>query len=184
MLAVCASALLLLAVPACSSDGEQGDVTASTTTVARSPVTLTEGPDALVVITGTGRFSTFLGIVDAAGLTDTVAYGGPWTVFAPDDQAMTSLGEDQLDALRDDAEAARAFVLAHVVGGVWRGPDLLTLDGQTVTTEAATTISFAVADGAITIVGEAEGVVAVEPLSIEAANAVIHAVDRPLPAPE
>jgi serine/threonine-protein kinase len=58
------------------------------------------------------------------------------------------------------------------------------LDGQTLTTEAATTISFTVTDGVVTVGGEPEGPVVVEPLSIEAANAVIHAVERPLPAPE
>jgi len=121
--------------------------------------------------------------VGAAGLDETLAVGGPWTVFAPDDEALASLDPAVIDELRGDPEAARAFVLAHVVGGVWRGPDLLTLDGQTVTTEAGTTLSFALIDGIVTIAGEPEGTVTVEPLSLEAANAVIHGVDRPLPPP-
>lgn len=182
-LACLLAAALALGTVACGSDPEDAGP-ATTTTVAPSPVTLIEGPGAVEIIEGAGRFSEFLGLVEAAGLGDTVAVGGPWTIFAPDNAALESLDPAQLEALRSDATAARAFVLAHVVAGVWRGPDLLTLGGQTLTTEAATTMSFAVNDGVITIEGEEEGAVVVEPLSLESANAVIHAVNRPLPAPE
>lgn len=181
--AVALGALTLLA--ACSGDSEQSDGDgAPTTTVAPSPVTLIEGPGALDVIGETGRFGTFLGLVDEAGLTETVAIGGPWTIFAPDDAALADLDPSVLDELRSDQEAARGFVLAHVVAGVWRGADLTALDGQTLTTAAETTISFTVTDGVIAIGGEPEGDVVVEPLSLEAANAIIHAIGRPLSPPE
>lgn len=175
----------LALVGACSSDGEEADAdSTTTTTVAPSPVTVIDGPGALDVIGETGRFGTFLGLVEEAGLTDTVAIGGPWTIFAPDDAALANLDPAVLDGLRSDREAARGFVLAHVVAGVWRGADLPALGGQTLTTEAATTISFTVADGVISIAGEPEGDVVVEPLSLEAANAIIHAIGRPLSPPE
>lgn len=170
---------------ACSGESDRSENSDSTTTsVAPSPVTVIEGPGALDVIGDTGRFGTFLGLVEEAGLTETVAVGGPWTIFAPDDAALAALDPGVLEVLREDAEAARSFVLAHVVGGVWRGADLAGLDGQTLTTEAATTISFVLTEGVITISGEPEGGVVVEPLSLEAANAIIHAVGRPLPPPE
>ena len=185
--AIVALGAIAFVVSACSGDS---DTTASgpgadstTTSVAPSPVTLTDGPGADVVIEDAGRFDTFLELVGVAGLTDTVRLGGPWTLFAPDDAALETLGASVIDELRTDPDAARTFVLAHVVAGVWRSADLETLDGQTLTSEAATTLSFTVTDSVVNISGEPEGVVTVEPLGLEAANAVVHAVERPLPRP-
>ena len=181
------TAVVGFSLVACSSDDEPtaagNDTETTTTTVVPSPVTITDGPGAGVVISDAGRFGTFIDLVGIAGLGDTVGLGGPWTIFAPDDAALDTLGANVLDDLRSDPAAARAFVLAHVVAGVWRSADLPALNGQTLTSEAATTLSFALTDGVVTITGEPEGAVTVEPLGLEAANAVIHAVDRPLPRP-
>lgn len=180
-------AIALLAT-ACSGDGDTDSAgpsseTTTSTTVVPSPVTITDGPGAGTVIADAGRFGSFLELVEIAGLGDTVGLGGPWTLFAPDDAALDTLDAAVLNELRRDPDAARTFVLAHVVAGVWRSADLETLNGQTLTSEAATTLTFTVSDTVVSISGEPEGVVTVEPLGLEAANAIIHAVDRPLPQP-
>lgn len=182
-------AVVALTLVACSSDGDStaanagGGTPTTTTSVVPSPVIVAEGPGAGVVIGDAGRFGTFLELVAAAGLGDTVDLGGPWTLFAPDDAALDALDPSVLEDLRNDPEAARTFVLAHVVAGVWRSAELQTLGGQTLTSEAQTTLTFTVSDGVVTIAGEPEGAVTVEPLGLEAANAIIHAVNRPLLPP-
>lgn len=178
------SAVIVLGAASCGGDNDDQAVQTTTTSVAPSPVTLTDGPGAFAVIDGVGRFTTFLGVVEQAGLSETLGVGGPWTVFAPDDAAMNALDDETREVLRTDTAAARTFVLAHVLAGVWRDVDLLTLDGLTLTSQAETTLTFAVVDGTIAILTEPEGEVVVEPLSLEAANAVVHAVGVPVWAPE
>ncbi len=63
------------------------------------------------------EFTTFLSLIEEAGLTDIFMGADPITVFAPTDYAFTQLPEGTLDALRADPEAMRALVLNHVVEG-------------------------------------------------------------------
>jgi len=173
----------LLAAPACSDDASEDAATASTTPFTPSPVTLVDGPGAVGTMAGADRFGTFLGLVDEAGLGDLVGVGGPWTIFAPDDAALAALDPTTLDGLRRDPPAARSFVLAHVVDGVWRTDALLGLDGSSLTSEAGTTLAVSVLNGTINLSGEPEGAVTVDPIDLPAANAVIHAVSAPLAPP-
>merc|ERR1712128_70132 len=69
------------------------------------------------VITGYERFSPLLAAVGAAGLANTLATGGPFTVFAPTNDAFAKVPKDALDALLADKEALTAVLLRHVVPG-------------------------------------------------------------------
>merc|ERR1712212_109544 len=63
------------------------------------------------------RFSTLLAAVKAAGLVDTLASAGPFTVFAPTNEAFDRVPSSTLTALLTDKEALTAVLLRHVVPG-------------------------------------------------------------------
>jgi len=67
------------------------------------------------VVTGDERFSTLLAAVAAAELTDTLASGGPFTLFAPTNDAFAKIPTEALDALLADKDALSKVLLRHVV---------------------------------------------------------------------
>jgi len=69
------------------------------------------------VVTGDKRFSTLLAAVGAAGLADTLSSGGPFTVFAPTNEAFAKVPKEVLDGLLADKEALTKVLLRHVVPG-------------------------------------------------------------------
>lgn len=118
-----------------------------------------------------GSFNTLVAAVKAAGLVETLSGEGPFTVFAPTDEAFARLPEGQLEALLADKEALTAVLTYHVVAGKVMAEDVSklssaqTLNGQTV--------SVKVWDGKVMIDGAQ-----VTTADIEATNGVIHVVDK------
>jgi len=73
--------------------------------------------DSLVdVLALDGRFTTLIAAVTAAGLADTLATGGPFTVFAPTDDAFAALPPGTVDSLLADIPALQSVLLYHVLG--------------------------------------------------------------------
>ncbi len=71
-----------------------------------------------------GTFSTLLSAVDAAGLADTLRGTGPFTVFAPTDEAFKKIPEADLQALLKDVPRLKATLTYHVVPGSVDAKDL------------------------------------------------------------
>ena len=69
------------------------------------------------VVTADPRFSTLLAAVVEADLVETLSSGGPFTVFAPTNDAFAKIAEDDLNALLADKEALARVLLRHVVPG-------------------------------------------------------------------
>merc|ERR1712241_1467636 len=69
------------------------------------------------VVSTDPRFSTLLAAVKAAGLVDTLASEGPFTVFAPTNDAFAKIPEEPLNGLLADKDALTAVLLRHVVPG-------------------------------------------------------------------
>merc|ERR1712240_872606 len=69
------------------------------------------------VVSGDEHFSTLLAAVGAAGLANTLATGGPFTVFAPTNEAFAKVPPDTLNELLADKEALTKVLLRHVVPG-------------------------------------------------------------------
>merc|ERR1712032_1153802 len=65
----------------------------------------------------TPQLSTLLAAVKAAGLVDTLAGAGPFTVFAPANDAFAKIPSDTLNGLLADKDALTAVLLRHVVPG-------------------------------------------------------------------
>ena len=74
------------------------------------PTALTQDPE--------GRFTTLLAAVGAAELAETLSGDGPFTVFAPTNEAFEKIPQDQLNALLADRDALTAVLLRHVVPGM------------------------------------------------------------------
>jgi len=133
------------------------------------------------VVSGDERFSTLLAAVGAAGLADTLATGGPFTVFAPTNEAFAKVPQDALNGLLADKEALTKVLLRHVVPG--------TKFAMGVQQNKFDTAGGAVEDrigtqmyksGAVKVFSSANGkknVARVVDADIIATNGVIHAID-------
>merc|ERR1712168_938654 len=86
--------------------------------VAPAPVVVKNSPKTIAELASTNpKFSTLLAAVKAAGLVDTLAGEGPFTVFAPTNTAFEKIPADTLNGLLADKDALTAVLLRHVVPG-------------------------------------------------------------------
>jgi transforming growth factor-beta-induced protein len=122
-----------------------------------------------------GRFTTLVAAVTAGGLVETLSSEGPFTVFAPTDEAFAALPEGTIDSLLlpENQQQLVDILTYHVVAGRVMAADVVTL------TEAETvlgqTVSIRVEDGRV-FVNDAEVIIT----DIEADNGVIHVIDAVL----
>lgn len=85
-----------------------------------------------------GSFNTLVTAVKAAGLVDTLKGDGPFTVFAPTDEAFAKLPKGTVEALLADKEKLTAVLTYHVVSGKYMAADVVsqsslkTVQGQSV----------------------------------------------------
>ena len=75
-----------------------------------------------------GRFTTLLAAADAAGLVDTLKSEGPFTVFAPTDDAFAKLPAGTIEALLADTESLSNILLYHVAEGFVPAADVISMD--------------------------------------------------------
>ncbi|MCA9956801.1 MAG: fasciclin domain-containing protein, partial [Anaerolineales bacterium] len=124
------------------------------------------------------RFTTLVTAVQAAGLAETLSGDGPFTVFAPTDDAFAALPEGTLDSLLADPEGALTDVLLyHVVEGAVMAETVVTLESAT--TLNGEDVAITVADGNV-FLNETTQVIITD---IEASNGVIHVIDSVLLPP-
>lgn len=117
-----------------------------------------------------GDFTTLVAAVDAAGLVDILKGEGPFTVFAPTDEAFAALPEGTVEALLDDIPTLSGILTYHVIAGQVMSGDLS--DGMMAETVNGQSVTIGVGDGGVTIDGAS--VVAAD---IMASNGVIHVID-------
>lgn len=118
-----------------------------------------------------GTFQTLLTAVDAAGLGDTLADGGPFTVFAPTDDAFVALPRETVQGLLADPAALVRVLTYHVVPGITSAQ--ITHDSEQKTIEGGV-LKLAV-NGGVTV-NDATVIQA----DVEAENGVIHVIDQVL----
>ncbi|MDH3222950.1 MAG: fasciclin domain-containing protein [Gemmatimonadota bacterium] len=126
--------------------------------------------DIVEVATAAGSFTTLLTALEAAGLVDILKGDGPFTVFAPTDEAFAKIPEADLKALLADTEALKAVLLYHVVSGSVKAAQVVGMDSAETVNGAS--ISISSANGAV-MVDDAN----VTSTDIEASNGVIHVID-------
>jgi uncharacterized surface protein with fasciclin (FAS1) repeats len=124
-----------------------------------------------------GTFKTLVAAVQAAGLVDTLKGDGPFTVFAPNDEAFAKLPKGTVEALLADKPKLTAVLTYHVVNGAIKAADVIahknitTLQGQDLKIDAGRWHLHKVVK-----VNDADIVKA----DIEADNGVIHVIDKVL----
>ena len=137
------------------------------------------GADIVDTAEAAGGFTTLVTAVEAAGLEETLRGEGPFTVFAPTDEAFAALPAGTLDTLLADPTGDLADILTyHVVEGEVMAADVVGLDGQEVTTVNGATFTVNVGDdGSVTLTDAAGNEVAVVQTDVDASNGVIHVID-------
>jgi uncharacterized surface protein with fasciclin (FAS1) repeats len=126
--------------------------------------------DIVDVATEAGTFSTLLAAAEAAGLVDVLRSAGPFTVFAPTDEAFAALPEGTVESLLQNPDALRDILLYHVVSGKVMAADVIKLDRAE--TAQGGWVSISTYGGTVRI-NDARVVTA----DVEASNGVIHVID-------
>ena len=133
------------------------------------------------VAVANGSFTILVAAVQAAGLVDTLSGDGPFTVFAPTDDAFADLLEVlgvTADELLADTELLTSVLTYHVIAGEVPSTTVVTLDGQTAATVNGADVTISV-EGDTVQVNEAN-VIAVD---VAASNGIIHVIDSVLLPP-
>lgn len=121
-------------------------------------------------------YTTFASLVRDAGLEDVLNEEGPYTVFAPTNDAFDDLPEGMLDDLREDEERLTELLNNHIVDGEYMAADLG--DTTSLTSVEDGTLTVNATDNEV-LIGDAT---VVEP-DIIASNGVIHGIDEVLIPP-
>lgn len=126
-----------------------------------------------------GRFTTLVAAVEAAGLVDTLKGTGPFTVFAPTDDAFAKLPAGTLDELLkpENKQKLTDILLYHVVSGKVMAADVVKLTSAT--TVLGKDIKITVKDGKVYLNDNVQVVIT----DVEASNGVIHVIDTVLLPP-
>jgi len=120
-----------------------------------------------------GQFRTLASLLQKAGLVDTLATGGPFTVFAPTDAAFAKVPKATLDALAADPAKLKAVLLYHVVPGRVTAADVVKLTSAK--TAEGRSLGIKVVNGSVFV----DGAQVTTP-DVEATNGVIHVIDSVL----
>jgi uncharacterized surface protein with fasciclin (FAS1) repeats len=158
---VAAALAAVMALSACSSDSDSASESMAEETTVGTIVD---------VAVGAGNFSTLVAAVTAADLVETLSGTGPFTVFAPTDEAFAALPAGVLDALLlPENKAVLSQILTyHVVAGKVMAADVTdsdvaTVEGQTI---KLSTMGGVKVNGATVVSAD-----------VPASNGVIHAID-------
>ena len=120
-----------------------------------------------------GSFKTLAKALQAADLVETLKGGGPFTVFAPTDEAFAKLPAGTLDALLkpENKPKLRRILTYHVVAGKVMAADVV--KASSAKAVSGDTLTIASRDGGVTVDGAT-----VVKTDIPASNGVIHVIDR------
>lgn len=129
-------------------------------------------PTIVEIAAGNPDFSTLVAALKAAGLVEALSGAGPFTVFAPTNQAFAQLPAGTLDSLLlpENKDKLAAILTYHVVSGKVMAADVVKLT-QAKSLEGDT-IAISVANGAVKVDGA--NVVSTD---LEASNGVVHVID-------
>jgi uncharacterized surface protein with fasciclin (FAS1) repeats len=147
--------------------------------LAATVVTAADAPagtkDVVDTAVAAGKFNTLVAAVKAAGLVDTLKGPGPFTVFAPTDEAFKKLPAGTVEALLKDPEKLKKILTYHVVAGKVMAKDAIRLDGKAARTVQGGELPVKVSDGKVMI-----GTAHVTKADVACSNGVIHIIDTVL----
>jgi len=150
-------------------------------TVILPPAEEAAAPGTIVdIAVADGRFTTLVAAVQAAGLVETLSGEGPFTVFAPTDDAFAKLPAGTLDELLkpESKQALTDILLYHVVAGKVMAADVVGLTSAP--TVLGKDVNIKVMDGKVYLNETIQVIIT----DIEASNGVIHVIDAVLLPPQ
>jgi uncharacterized surface protein with fasciclin (FAS1) repeats len=174
-LAIVGFAVAAIALAGCSSSSDDNEATSPSPSAEES---MASGDTIVDVAAGNEDFETLVAAVQAAGLAETLSGEGPFTVFAPTDEAFAALGQETIDQLLlPSNKAALADILKyHVVADKVMSADIT--PGAVPTVEGAT-VEITTVNGGVKVNGAT-----VVTADVEASNGVIHVIDAVLLPPD
>lgn len=137
---------------------------------------LASDKDIVETAVAAGSFKTLATALTEAGLIETLKGKGPFTVFAPTDEAFAKIPEADLDKLLKDKEALKKVLLYHVVSGKVMSADVVKL--KTAKTVQGSDVKIAV-NGKDVMINAAKVIT----VDVEASNGVIHVIDSVIMPP-
>lgn len=172
------ASLLFLAGCSSDSDGAAEETTAAATPSEAMTEEAVDETGTIVDVAVANDFNTLVAAVTAADLGETLSGEGPFTVFAPTDDAFAALPEGLLDALLlpENKDTLTSILTYHVVAGEVTSDQVTEGDVATVEGEA---IAITTPDGAV-VLNDTATVTAVD---VDASNGVIHVIDGVLVPP-
>lgn len=135
----------------------------------------TEDKDIVVNAANAGNFVTLSNMLKAAGLAATYKGIGPFTFFAPTDDAFKKIPREALETLLKDKERLASIINAHVMKGAMLAKDFTASAAPSIQGEA---LKLAPSDSGFTVNGAK-----VSRQEIEASNGVIHPIDTVMMPP-
>ena len=125
-----------------------------------------------------GSFKTLAAALTAAGLVETLKGAGPFTVFAPSDDAFAKLPAGTVEGLLKDMPALTKILTYHVVAGKVMAADVMTMDGKAAKTVNGADVQISIKDGV-----HLNGTSKVVTTDIACTNGVIHVIDSVIMPP-
>ena len=179
----------LLTLAACGDDDEDATPTTTAATAATTPVTdepAAEG-DIVAVAAANPSFTTLVAAVQAAGLVETLQGAGPFTVFAPTDEAFAALPEGTVETLLkpENKDQLTKILTCHVVAADAMSnaiQGMIADDGgnHPVPTVGGCTLQAKMDGDNITLTDENGNVATVTIADVDQSNGVIHVIDKVL----
>jgi len=141
-----------------------------------------EQPDIVDTAVQADNFDTLVQALKAADLVEALRGDGPFTVFAPTDEAFAALPDGQLESLLqpENQKQLQAILKYHVVSDKAMASDVTGMDAAE--TLEGRSVQFQVNDGTVTLMGQ--NTATVVQADIEASNGVIHVIDSVLLPPK
>jgi transforming growth factor-beta-induced protein len=168
-------AVVSMAIASC--DGYKRSESETATKAATKEMPKKMPKDIVDIAVADGRFKTLVTAVKAADLVETLKGKGPYTVFAPTDDAFAKLPPGTVEGLLEDIPTLKNILLYHVVPGKVMASQVVELDKAG--TALGKDVMIKVMDGKV-MVDDAQVIIT----DIEASNGVIHVIDTVILPPE
>jgi uncharacterized surface protein with fasciclin (FAS1) repeats len=126
--------------------------------------------------------TTVVSLVQKAGLVDTLKGAGPFTVFAPNNDAFAAVPKNILDKVSGNMDLLKTVLTYHVVPGTYTSADLraMAANGETVKTVQGETLSFKMKNGKVVVVDHTGQEVQIETADVISSNGVTHVIKNVL----
>lgn len=156
-----------------NDDGDKKESTSQTQTASESEKAV---GDIVAVASETESLSTLVTAVKAASLVETLQGEGPFTVFAPTNDAFAALPAGTLDSLLkpENVEQLKSILTYHVVSGKVMAADLS--DGQEITTVQGAKLVVSISEGKVYLTDAKGNKVMVEKADVNTSNGVVHVI--------